>query len=149
MQLHQIPKPIHKPKKKKQICRGGAHGFHGGRGNEGQKARAGKRLQPIIRELIKKYPKLRGYKFKRSIPNSQLPRAIVNLVVLEKKFNSGEKITPMILLKKRIIAKIKGRAPQIKILGGEKISKKFVIEGCQISKSAKEQIEKAGGSVKM
>jgi len=84
---------------------------------------------------------------KSQIPKSKF-QTIFNLDVLERKFNSGEKITPEVLLEKKIISKIKGRMPQVKILGGGEITKALTIEGCQISKSAKEKIKKAGSTVK-
>lgn len=147
MQLHEIH-PIHKPKKGKRVGRGGKKGVYSGRGIKGQKARTGKRLKPIIRELIKKYPKLRGYRqnTKSKIQKSKL--AILDLKKLEKKFESGEIISPKTLLEKRIIRRIKGNLPQVKILGKGEIKKALIVENCKISKSAKEKIEKAGGSVK-
>jgi large subunit ribosomal protein L15 len=148
MQLHQL-KLIHKLKKPKRVGRGGKKGTYSGRGVKGQKARAGKKLKPIIREIIKKYPKLRGYGFKSKVKSQKSKVTVINLDILEKKFNSGEKITPQILLEKKLIRKIKGRMPQVKILGrvpGE-MTKKLIIEGCQVSKSAKEKIEKAGGKI--
>lgn len=63
MQLHEL-KPIHKLKKRKRIGRGGKRGTYCGKGIKGQASRAGKRLEPIVRSLIKRYPKLRGYRFK-------------------------------------------------------------------------------------
>ena len=63
MQLHEL-RPKHKIKKRKRIGRGGKRGTYSGRGMKGQKSRAGARFEPIIRGLIKRYPKLRGYKFK-------------------------------------------------------------------------------------
>lgn len=63
MQLHEI-RPLHKGKKRKRVGRGGKRGTYSGRGQKGQKSRAGRRLEPVIREIIKRYPKLRGYKFK-------------------------------------------------------------------------------------
>lgn len=63
MQIHQL-KPIHKIKKKKRVGRGGKRGTYSGRGLKGQKSRAGRKMQPAIREFIKKFPKLRGYRFK-------------------------------------------------------------------------------------
>ena len=146
MQLQQL-KPIHKPKKAKRIGRGGKRGTYSGHGVKGQKSRAGKKLKPLIDEIIKKYPKLRGYRQKLKIKNKKLK--IMNLDILEKKFNAGEKVTPEILLEKKIIRRIKGKMPKVKILGrapGE-MTKKLIIEGCQVSKSAKEKIEKAGGKI--
>ena len=63
MQLHQL-KPTHKAKRAKRVGRGGKKGTYSGRGMKGQKSRSGARMQPIIRELIKRYPKLRGYRRK-------------------------------------------------------------------------------------
>jgi large subunit ribosomal protein L15 len=143
MQLYQI-KPIHKHKKQKRIGRGGKRGTYSGRGIKGQKSRSSRRFKPVIRELIKKYPKLRGYKFK----SHKLKPAIVNLDILGKKFGPEEKISPQILLEKRLIRKIKGRVPKVKILGTREINKALIIEGCQISKSAEEKIKKAGGTIK-
>ncbi|MBZ1345070.1 MAG: uL15 family ribosomal protein [Candidatus Nealsonbacteria bacterium] len=148
MQLHNLH-PIHKMKKPKRVGRGGKKGTYSGHGIKGQRARAGRKLKPIIRELIKRYPKLRGYKFKSKIKNQKSKIVILNLETLEKKFNSGEKINPKILTEKKIIAEIKGKMPKVKILGKGEITKKLIIEGCEISKSAKEKIEKTGGIVKM
>jgi len=148
MQLYQL-KPIHKFKKPKRVGRGGKKGTYSGRGVKGQKSRAGKKLKPIIDEIIKKYPKLRGYRFKSNPTDKKSKIVILNLDILEKKFNSGEKVTPQILLEKKLIRKIKGRMPQVKILGrvpGE-IKKALIIEGCLLSKSVKEKIEKAGGKI--
>ena len=143
MQLHQL-KPIHKFKKPKRIGRGGKHGTYCGRGIKGQKARAGKKLQPLIREVIKKYPKLRGYRFK----SKKEKLAIVNLESLEKRFKSGDIISPKILFERKLIRRIKGRIPKVKILGRGEIKKALQIEGCQLSKSVREKIEKAGGQIK-
>ena len=142
MQLHQI-KPNHIRKTKKRVGRGGKRGTYSGRGNKGQKARAGRRFQPIVREILKRYPKLRGYKFSSQDKNF----VIVKLDDLQSKFSDGQLINPKILLGKGIIGRIKGRIPQVKILGNGSIKKKLTIQDCQISKSAQEKIEKAGGKV--
>jgi large subunit ribosomal protein L15 len=142
MQLHEI-RSIHKNKRKKRVGRGGKHGTYSGRGIKGQKSRAGRRLKPFIRELIKRYPKLRGTKFKSW---KQKP-TIVNIEVLEGKFNNLEIVSPKSLIEKNIIRKIKGRLPEVKILGQGKINKKLTIKDCKISKGAKEKIEKAGGKI--
>ncbi len=142
MQLHQI-KPIHKLIQKKRIGRGGRKGFHCGRGTKGQTMRSTNKLQPLIRQIIKRYPKLRGYKFK-----PRLKPAVLNIDDLEKKFQHGETIDPKILIERKLVRRIKGKIPQVKILGEGKITKSLTVEGCQVSKSAKEKIEKAGGKIK-
>jgi len=142
MQIHQV-QPKTKNRKGRRIGRGGKKGTYSGRGMKGQKSRAGTHFQPRIRELIKKYPKLRGYRA-GATPNDIIA---VNLDVIEKHFGASEKITPAALVEKRIIAKMKGRVPKVKVLGRGEISKKLSFEGCQVSQSAKEKIEKAGGTV--
>jgi large subunit ribosomal protein L15 len=135
MQIHQI-KPKSKSKSKKRVGRGGKRGAYSGKGLKGQKARSGKTTFPVIREFIKKYPKLKGYRF-----NSVSDKiAIVNLGVLDKFFEQGSIVNPKILLEKRLIRRIKGRVPKVKILGKGELSKKLTVEGCEISKSAKEKI---------
>jgi large subunit ribosomal protein L15 len=143
MQLHEL-RPDHKSRKSRRVGRGGKRGTYSGKGIKGQKSRAGRKMQPSIRELIKKYPKLRGYSFKPKFP----ARAIVRLEDLQKKFESGEKVSPEILVEKKVIRRIDGRTPEVKILSSGKIEKKLDIENCLYSKSAKEAIEKAGGTVK-
>ncbi|MBI3631345.1 MAG: 50S ribosomal protein L15 [Candidatus Staskawiczbacteria bacterium] len=143
MQLHEL-KPKHKLKKRKRVGRGGKKGTYSGRGNKGQSARAGRKMVPIIRELIKRYPKLRGYK---SFVLEDYT-AVVNIDTLEKISKTGEVISPDSLIKKGIIRTIKGKAPKVKILGRGKLSKQLIIENCKVSKTAKEVIEKIGGTVK-
>jgi len=143
VQLHQLS-PKHQSKQRKQIGRGGKRGTYSGRGVKGQRSRSGRRLQPAIRQIIKRYPKLRGYRFK----SKYLKPAVVNIEVLEKKFKSSEIVSPQALLEKRLVRRIKGRTPQVKILGKGKLTKKLVVEGCRVSKQAKEKIEKANGKIK-
>jgi large subunit ribosomal protein L15 len=143
MQIHEL-KPKHKKKGKKRIGRGGRKGTYSGKGNKGQKSRAGRKMVPIIRELIKRYPKLKGY---RSFVLEDYS-AVVNLDVLEKTSKDGETINPENLIKKGIVSRMKGRNPKIKILGTGKLTKKLVVENCKTSKTAKEAIEKVGGTIK-
>jgi len=53
------------------------------------------------------------------------------------------------LLEKKIIRRIKGKVPKVKILGEGKITKALTVEDCLISKQAREKIEKAGGTIKI
>ena len=143
MQLHQL-KPIHKNRKSKRVGRGGKRGTYSSRGMKGQKSRAGRKFQPIVRELIKRYPKLRGYRFKPQ----EGKFAIVNTADLEKKFQTGEKVSPKTLLEKGLIEKFKNKMPAIKILGKGGITKALSIQDCILSQGAKTIIEKAGGRIK-
>jgi large subunit ribosomal protein L15 len=139
MQLHQLKSKYRK--KKRRIGRGGKKGTYSGRGIKGQKARAGRKMKPAIRELIKRYPKLRGYRRPKILKNL----ASVNLNVLAEKFESGTEITPELLVEKRIIRKKSGKIPLVKILGKGPLNKKFTVKATAFSASAKEAIEKTGG----
>ena len=143
MQVHEI-KPKHKSQGKKRVGRGGKKGTYAGRGNKGQSSRAGRKMVPIIRELIKRYPKLKGY---RSFVLDDYS-AVLNLDMLDKHTKEGETVNPQNLIKKGIISMIKGKSPEVKILGKGKLTKKLVIENCKVSKTAREAIEKAGGVIK-
>lgn len=129
MQLHQLKK---KKKNKKRVGRGGKRGTYSGRGIKGQKSRAGRKMQPMIREVIKRYPKLRGYKLN---PKYKM-EVILSLSVLESNFQEGEKVSPQSLLKKKIIRKMKGRMPKVKILARGELKKKLDFENITFSQKA-------------
>ncbi len=146
MELHQL-KPIHKPKKSKRIGRGGKKGTFSGRGIKGQSSRAGRKFQPAIRELIKRYPKLKGYRRKTKAKTRGLKSFVLNLQVLEKEFKEGEKVNVKSLIDKHLVSKAAGNNPKVKILGKGEIKKSLIVEGFSVSEQAKEKIEKAGGKV--
>ncbi len=143
MQIHQLKK-IHADKKKKRVGRGGKKGAYSGKGMKGQSSRAGRKMQPSIRELIKKFPKLRGYRSKRFAEDTR----VIDVVAVSKKFENGEIVTPESLVAKHLIHRINGKTPKVKILGNEEINKALAVENCLVSKKAKEVIEKAGGKIK-
>lgn len=143
MQTHEI-KPKHKTKSRKRVGRGGKKGTYSGRGGKGQTARSGRKMEPFIREIIKRYPKLKGYRV-NYLPNRS---TVVSLDVLNKNFKDGEVVSPKSLIKKGIVRMISGRLPQIKILGDGKLEKKLAVEDCKVSESAKEAIEKVGGTIR-
>ena len=138
--LHQL-QPKTKSKNKKRIGRGGKRGTYCGRGRKGQKARESRNMVPVIRALIKRYPKLRGYRFK----SRQEKFAVVNLGILEKKFQAGETVNPQTLLKHGLIRRIKGRAPRVKILAEGQLTKSLIFENCQLSKKAQQEVTKVNG----
>ena len=143
MQVHQLT-PNHKLKTKKRVGRGGKKGTYSGKGGKGQTARAGRKLVPIIRELIKRYPKLRGYRSFNLNENSM----VVNLDTLSKHFKDGDVVNMESLFSKGLVNKSASKMPSIKILGRGKIDKKLSFDRLDISKKARQAIEKAGGVVK-
>jgi len=139
MQLHQV-QPKFKIKKKKRIARGGKRGTYSGRGLKGQKSRAGRRIKPATKENILKMPKLRGIDFKFIKPKAK----IINLIDLDQKINN-EIINRKVLIESGLINK---SDKKIKILGKGELTKVFKISNdIEVSKGAKEKIEKAGGSI--
>jgi len=144
MQIHEI-KPKTKKETSKRIGRGGKRGTYSGRGIKGQRSRAGThKAEPLIRRVIKRYPKLRGYNFNRKSPDKQ----IVGLSDIEKKFNTGETVSPKTLLEKGLVRGLKDKTSVVKILSNGEIKKSVIIENCLVSKSAQEKVEKAGGEIK-
>lgn len=143
IQIHQI-KPISKRKKGKRIGRGGKRGTYSGRGIKGQKARAGRKLKPLIRDWIKRYPKLRGWKFK----GKRKKLVAINLREIERNFKEREIVSPETLLEKKLIDKIEGKVPEVKVLAKGKLTKKLIFSNLKFSKGAKEKIEKAKGEIK-
>lgn len=139
MQIHEL-KPKNKAKAKKRVGRGGKKGTYSGAGGKGQKGRAGAKFKPLIRGWIKRYPKLKGYRF-----NIQNEYAIINLDTLEEKFNSGDTVSPKILVEKKIIRGTKSFL--VKILSRGEITKPLTIKDCKISQKAKEKIEKVQGKI--
>ena len=142
MQMNQL-KPKTRPKKPKRIGRGGKRGTYSGRGIKGQKARAGRKIRPELRDIIKKLPKKRGYRFKSFREKPQ----VVNVGVLDKIFENGAEVNPQTLLKAGVIETKGKKMPRVKLLGNGNLAKKLLVSKCQISASAKEKIEKAGGKV--
>ena len=137
-----------KPKKgarhaKKRLGRGpgSGHGKTAGRGEKGQKSRSGysgKRgfeggQMPLHRRLPK-----RGFTniFKKDY-------AVVNVSDLERLFDNGATVDEAAL---RQVGLVKGQHDGVKVLGTGEISKKLTVSATKFSKSAKELIEKAGGT---
>ena len=142
MQLHNL-KRNKTNKVSRQIGRGGKRGTTSGRGTKGQNARAGNKRRPEMRDIIKKLPKLRGYRF-----NSYGVKPVVlNLHLINKTFEVGEDVNPTTLLAKNLIKKKSGKMPEVKILATGTLTKALKFETCLISDAAKAKIEQAGGTV--
>ena len=145
MQSHQLQR-VHKNKRSVQVGRGGKRGKTSGRGGKGQTARAGHKIRPEIRDMIKRVPKLRGSgkNIFQSFQQKSLP---INLDLIEKHFSAGDKITPQILAEKGLVSGNKGNELNVKVLATGDITKKLTFSGCTFSASAKAKIEKAGGTI--
>jgi large subunit ribosomal protein L15 len=142
MQIHQV-KRSHSNKTKRAVGRGGKRGKTAGRGMKGQTSRAGNKRRPEMRDIIKKIPKQRGYKFS---PVSEKP-VPVNLSALEAAFDNGETVSPVTLVEKKVVSKSGGKLPKVKILAKGELTKKVTISKCAVSVTAGELVKKAGGTI--
>lgn len=142
MQTHQLK---HKLRKAKRIGRGGKRGTYSGRGMKGQRARAGHKIRPAIRDLIIRLPKLRGYKFK----SIQVKPLVVNLTAIEKVYKAGEAVTISSLKAKGLVRTQKSKSRgRVKILGRAGLTKALSFSGgLEFSASAKTAIEKSGSTI--
>ncbi|HEY4526787.1 MAG TPA: 50S ribosomal protein L15 [Candidatus Paceibacterota bacterium] len=118
-----------------------------GRGGKGQTARAGHKIRPELRDIIKKLPKRRGYgKNRARTVNMRTPApTAISINRLNQLFDTGAEISPKVFHERGIISARGGNT--IKIVGGTEASKKFTIKQCRISASARAAVEKAGGNV--
>ena len=134
--------------KKMRVGRGigSGKGKTSGRGIKGQKSRSGvaiKSFEGGQMPLYRRLPK-RGFK-----PIDKIKIATINLEKIQnfidkKTISSTDKIDVKLLKKLKIINK---NSQKLKILGAGEIKIKINIEADLISKSAKEKLEKVGGSI--
>jgi large subunit ribosomal protein L15 len=145
-------KPAQPRRARKRVGRGlgSGKGRYSGRGIKGQKARAGSHTMrpgfeggqmPIYMRLGKQ----RGPYSKDAMPigphrTSTIP---VNLRDLERVFDDGAEVTVETLIEKGLI---KNSRTDVKILGEGELKKKLTVTAHSFSASAREKIEKAGGT---
>jgi large subunit ribosomal protein L15 len=143
MQIHNLKRKTPNTRKVK-VGRGGKRGKTSGRGHKGQKSRAGRKIRPEIRDMIKKNHKKRGYRFK----SFQIRPQVINVSALDMLFENGDNVNVRSLLAREVVNKKKGKNPKVKILGNGEIKKKLNLEGLLVSEIAKGKIEKVGGTIK-
>jgi large subunit ribosomal protein L15 len=120
------------------------HGKTSGKGHKGQKARSGGSIRlgfeggqmPLIRRLPK-----------RGFNNARFHKTwgIVNLDALND-FKAGTVVNEKLLREAQLV---RGHVAGIKILGNGELKHALTIEADKISGSAREKIEKAGGTITM
>jgi large subunit ribosomal protein L15 len=129
--------------KKKRVGRGPGSGLGktAGRGHKGQKSRSGYSSRPGFEggqmPLQRRLPK-RGFTniFKKEWIE-------ISLGKIEENFNAGDAVTPEILHERGLIKKAKH---DLVILGNGDVSKALDISAHRFTKTAREKIEKAGGT---
>ena len=145
--LNQLKRTGKRPYRRVGRGQSSTRGKQSGRGGKGQTARAGHKIRPALRDIIKKLPKRRGYGKNRgrTVVGDRPTAFALSLSRLEVLFAQGGEVTPKALIEKGVVT---ARTHQpVKIVGGGEISKKFSLKGVTVSKTARSAIEKAGGSV--
>ncbi len=131
---------------------GSGKGKYSGRGNKGQKSRAGSHKMRAGFEggqmpIHMRIGKLRGATSKDAMPIGpfRTETVPVNLRDLDR-FDAGAEVTPESLVEKRLI---KNTKIDVKLLGTGEVTKKLTIRVHKISATAREKIEAAGGTVEL
>ena len=143
------PKPSSQ-RARKRIGRGegSGQGKTSGRGHKGYGARAGSKRKAGYEggqnPIHMRMRKLRGPNKKMSMPFERFRTHTqpVNLADLDARFKSGEEVNPETLR----AAGLAKRKDPVKILGRGELSKKLTVRAHGFSASAREKIEKAGGT---
>ncbi len=149
MQLHSITRPSTLKRPYRRVGRGqsSTRGKQSGRGGKGQTARAGHKIRPALRDIIKKIPKRRGFGKNRgrTVVGTRLPTFAIPLARLEAAFDSGAEVT-LAALRERGILHARKHMP-VKVVGGGELSKKLSLKGLSVSAGVRASVEKAGGSI--
>lgn len=144
MNLNDVNEGIQKNRRKKRLGRGTGSGLGKtcGRGHKGQRSRSGASFHPMFQggamPMFRRVPK-RGF-------NNRFAQTVlaVNVGQLEEMFEAGSEVNRESLAKTAIG---KSRYDLLKILGDGELTKSFTITADRFSKSAREKIEKAGGTI--
>ena len=145
MKLHEISPPSNSRKSAKRLGRGVGSGWGktAGRGSKGFNSRSGGGVRPGYEggqmPIQRRLPK-RGFnnKFRKKI-------AILNVRDLQA-FESGSQVDEAALVKAGLV---KGSKDGVKLLGHGEIRIALNVKLNQVSKSAREKIEAAGGTVEV
>ena len=146
MMIHDITKVVGKHRPRKRVGRGEGSGIGGTstRGHKGAKSRAGWTSRPGYQggatPFMRRFPK-RGFK-----NNFRALFHVVNVQVLEKHFDAGATVEIAALAKKGLVP---DATLPLKVLGHGDVSKKLTVVAAKFSATAKDKIEKAGGTAKV
>jgi large subunit ribosomal protein L15 len=145
MQLQDVkPRPGAKKRRKRIGCgESSGHGKTSCKGNKGQMARAGRGIRPGFEggqmPMHRRLPK-------KGFNNALFQDAIevVNVGDLNDAFQDGATVNEAALREAGLVSRT---CDVIKILGTGDLARKLTIQGAKVSASAREKIEKAGGSI--
>jgi large subunit ribosomal protein L15 len=146
-------KPAQARRDRKRVGRGqgSGKGRYSGRGIKGQKSRSGsKKMRPGFEggqmPIYMRVGKQRGSTSKDAMPMGPFRTTTyaVNVRDLEKRFDAGADVTVDALIAAGLV---RNTRHDVKILGEGDLTKKLAVSAHNFSKSAREKIEQAGGSV--
>jgi large subunit ribosomal protein L15 len=152
LNLHSLS-PAQPRKDRKRVGRGlgSGKGRYSGRGIKGQKSRAGSHKLPVGFEggqmpIDMRLGKLRGNTSADAMPIGPFRTYTqpVNLRDLEARFDAGAEVSPEALVDKGLL---KHTRTDVKILGTGELTKMLTVSAHGFSKTAREKIEAAGGTV--
>ena len=146
MQQHHLrqPKDAKRPRKRVGRGDGSGRGSFSGRGRKGQKSRSGGGVRVSFEggqlPLVKSLPMMRGFTniFRKEYTTVNLSRLA--------KFSADSEVTPHLLLERGVVKNLKR---PVKVLGRGELEVPLVVEAHKFSRSAREKIEAAGGSVRV
>ena len=136
--------------KKMRVGRGigSGKGKTSGRGVKGQKSRSGvaiKSFEGGQMPLYRRLPK-RGFNSMQKLNLGKINLGKIQYFIDQKSINITDKINLNLLKKTKIINK---NSSKLKVLGSGEVKQKINIEADFFSKSAKEKLEKAGGTAQI
>jgi len=137
-------------KNKKRLGRGigSSKGKTCGRGHKGQKSRSGvaiKSFEGGQMPLYRRLPK-RGFNPIKKYSLGKINLGKIQYFIEKNSINNTDKINLELLKKLNIVNK---NSKKLKILGSGKIKNKVIIEANFFSKSAKDKLEKTGGTAQI
>ena len=148
MKLHELRPAPGSKKRRKRVGRGTASGKGktSGRGMKGQGARSGGGKGPYFEGG--QLPLVRRLPFRRGFTNiHRIEYKPVNLDRLQEKFgDTSQEVNPESLAE---VGVIKRSDKAVAILGGGELKSALTVKAHRFSKSAKEKIEAAGGTVEV
>lgn len=150
MKLNELRTVEGSTKARKRVGRGigSGSGKTGGRGVKGQKSRSGVSVNgfeggqmPLYRRLPK-----RGFKNPSAKDFNEVTLGRVQAAIDAGKLDPKETVTAEALVKAGVLRRVKDG---VRVIGGGELKAKVSFEVAGASKPAIEQVEKAGGSVKL
>jgi len=149
MKLHELKPNEGATHSKKRVGRGlgSGQGTYAGRGKKGQHARSGGTKAPYHEggnlPTVRKLPFARGVGF---TSRDKIYFAPVNVDDLAQEFEVGQEANPFSMVEAGLVHSVR---EAVVVLGRGEIDKALTVKAHRVSDTAREKIEKAGGSIEL